>query len=131
MQLNLVGNIAYNPPGNPSLQAQLSLGAVATYTAQVQGTLDVATGVAGGTVLNVPFGSIATAKGFYLKANGVAAKVAVNGATGAPFSLGTGGVMVEVSPQAAPASTANSIQIITIANQAVDGAGVDFAVWGD
>lgn len=126
MNLQAVGNLAFTVGDSPVSQ---SLSCVATYGAQTVGTIDVPSGTASGVPFNVPFGSISAAKGYFLKA-GCDVRVAVNGATGSPQSIASGGFMMGAAPAVVSGAPVTSITLVTVAS--ADGLKqITFGVYGD
>lgn len=121
-----VANMAYTVGGQP---VSTSLQAVATYAAQQLGTIDVPSGTPSGTPFALSLGSISAPKGYYIQA-GFDAKVAFNGATGAPISVASGGFIAAAAPASVAAAPLQSILVITTAT--ADGLKtLAYAVFGD
>lgn len=129
MNAQLLGSLQYQAPGGG--QAVLPLSAQATYTAQALGTVDIPSGTAANTAIQIPLGAVATGLGYYVKTNH-AIRLAVNGATGtsAMQGIATGGVAASLSPRTAPSQGITSMFVVTVETARGDGA-VDYAIFGD
>lgn len=127
MNLSLSGSVAFTAPGGGA--GSLTLSSTATYTAQQNGSIDIPSGTASGTAFQLPFGSVAAAKGFGYKSM-ANVKLALNGATGAAFNVPTGGVGFNMFPVPGASQQLSSAVIVTI-ETAQSGVQFDFEIFGD
>lgn len=128
MNISFSGNLTYTAPGGSS--ASQSVSCQATYTSQELGSIDIPSGTASGTAFQLPFGSVASAKAIFVRATAAGVKLAMNGATGAPVGIASGGFLYMEASQPLNGQANTSAVIITVAT--ADGLQqVDYAVWGD
>ena len=129
MNVNLIGNIAYQGPGGANVSQ--SLAAQATYTALQAGIIDIPSGAASGSAFQVPFAGVATAKGYFVKAN-TSVQLGINGGTGTTQMQGnaTGGTVAALGPLPGRGSAVTGM-VITIPLTASGDSSVEYVVWGD
>lgn len=129
MNVQLIGNVQYQAPGNANVTQ--SLGAQATYSAMQAGILDIPSGAASGSAYQIPFGGVATAKGYFVKANS-SVQLGINQGTGTTQMQGiaTGGVVAALGslPGRLGGITAMTIVLPSVAG---NDSSVEFVVWGD
>ncbi len=126
MNLQAVGNLQF-PLGDQTVSQSLSC--VPTYTAQSLGTIDIPSGTASGVAFQIPFGSVANAKGYYIKA-GADVKLAWNGATGAPVPVASGGFHMAAMPGNVSGTALSSGVLVTVAT--ADGLKtITYGIFGD
>ncbi len=129
MLLQYSANLTYQAPGGANISQSVS--AQATYQAQQAGSIDIPSGTSSGVAYNLQFGSVATAIGLMIK--GVDSSVAVhfNGQTGGIGQpIGTGGALVNVSPNPCMGAGFTSAVVTTTRSQQVQGR-IDYVIWGD
>lgn len=130
MLLTFAGTLQFQAPGGSNANQSFSV-PQATYTAQTNGSIDIAAGTTSGVVNNIPLGPVATAMGLMLKSIGFAGAVYFNGQTGGSgLPLHTGGIITVMNPQPGAGGGVSSCLVITNRTQVLAGQ-VDYLIFGD
>ena len=121
----------YTPPNAPVNSGVASLAVSGTYQGGQAGSVDVPPGTTVGTVLSIPFGSVAAAKVLVIR-NNMSSEVGIrlNGSGSNNFNIPAGGQIVYLVPTTPVAVPLTAASIITIVDPtAIER--VNFWVFGD